>query len=344
MLLTRLSAIGDCILTIPLACEIKKLWPECRLTWAVSCSAAQLLESHPAVDEVLSIDKRWLRKPVEWGELRSALRARKIDLAVDPQGLSKSALLGWLSGARQRVGLDYSHGREIAPLLATKRVHRTTRHMVDTYRELLKPWTQITEGGGTFDMPAYPDAANRAEEILHQTNLNSNSGGWVALNPGAGWSTRIWPVQRFGMLAREIYQSFGRKSLVFWAGDTELLMAKVIEEESRGAAIAAPQTNLQELVELIRRSSLLVTGDTGPLHMASAVGTPTVSLHGVTWADESGPYGNQHVAIQSPYLPQGKKLVRRGPNTAMQAIEVDEVLRGCGSLLVNSRSSLRAIA
>ncbi len=344
VLITRLSAIGDCVLTIPLAVEVKRLWPNCHLTWAVDCGASALLKPHWAVDEILKIEKRWLKRPGSWGELRGDLKSRNFDLVLDPQGLTKSSLLGWFTGADVRVSHTYSHAREVAPLLATRRVARTQRHMVDTYRQLLSPWKDIRPLEGRFEMPVYADAAARAEQILHMPAYRQASKGFLAINPGAGWTTRLWPVGRFAHVAREVYEQHGLTSVVFWAGETEQLMAKVIEETSRGCAVVAPRTNLCELAELLRRASLVVTGDTGPLHLASAVGTPCVSLHGVTWADESGPYGTQHIAIQSPHLPDSDKLVRRGENTAMQAIEVDEVVRGCYDILSAAGKSMHAIA
>lgn len=333
VLLTRLSAIGDCILTLPLATSVKSLWPDCELTWAVDCAAAKLLEPHASIDRVLKIPKGWLKRTSQWQQLRSVLGECEFDLVLDPQGLSKSSLLGWLSGAKVRVGFDYSHGREIAPLLATKRVRRSHSHMVDCYRELLRPWTNIEPGVGRFGMPNYEAAAESANTILQQLGMNAES--WMGINPGAGWTTRIWPPERFGHVAREIYRNHGIRSLIFWAGESEKLLANVIEETSQGSARTLPRTSLTELVELIRSSDLLLTGDTGPMHMASAVGTPCVSLHGPTWSDESGPYSNQHVAVQSPLTASipPKKLVRKGPNTAMQAIETEEVVAACQKLL-----------
>ncbi len=340
ILLTRLSAIGDCILTIPVAVRAKQLWPDSKLTWVVDCGVDQLLEEHPAVDEVLRIKRRWLKRPGEWLALRRELRSRKFDLVLDPQGLSKSALIGWLSGARRRVGFDYSHAREVAPLVATRRIRRTTRHLGDTYLQVLSDWCDIVPGEGKFDMPRYPEASAHVAKLLEDMGFEATAASpWVAINPGAGWPTRLWPVQRFGVLARDIYRRHGRKSLVFWAGDEEYLMAKVIEEESQGGAVAAPRTNMRELAELLRRASLLVTGETGPMHLASALGTPCVSLHGPTWADESGPYGNRHVGIQSPSPTLSKKFVRRGPNLAMQAIETEEVLHACSRLILGERTA-----
>ncbi len=347
LLLTRLSAIGDCILTIPLAVHIKRLWPKCRLTWVVDCAAEQLLAEHACIDEVIRVEKGWLKRPGLWQSLRGELQSRQFDVVLDPQGLTKSAALGWLSCAKTRVGFDYSHAREIAPLLANCRIHRTQRHMVDTYLQLLSPWEQVPPGSGEFEMPIYEQAAERATSILHDCDFvgrEQSQSRWVAINPGAGWSTKLWPCERFGHLARAIYEKHGLQSLVFWAGQDEFLLANVIAEESRGAAVVAPATSLCEMLELLRRTSLLVSADTGPLHMASSVGTPCVSLHGPTWADECGPYGNRHVSIQSPTPHLSKQQVRRGPNIAMQAIEVDEVIRACDRLLHLNPASQRSAA
>lgn len=329
ILITRLSAIGDCLLTIPLAVAAKRLWPECRVHWAVSCAASQFLQEHPAVDEVVKIPKGWLSSPQAWRELRGKLNQLQCDLVLDPQGLTKSAMLGWLSGAKLRVGFDRSHAREVAPWCATHRISRTQRHMVDTYLELLRPWRTIESSMGQFEMPVYPAAAAVANAKLERLQLSSS---WVALNPGAGWTTRQWPTDRFAETARRIKSDHGLTSVVFWAGDDEKEMAEQIVAASRGAARLAPETNLLEMLELLRRCTFLLTGDTGPLHMASCIGTPCVSLHGVTWGEESGPYGNEHRIVQSPVLPEAK-LRRKGENNSMQAITADSVMSACNELL-----------
>jgi heptosyltransferase I len=235
----------------------------------------------------------------------------------------------------------------VAPLVATRRIRRKHRHMVDLYLQLLSPWHICPPGSGEFAMPVYHEAAATSLNILRDLGWyqpHRPATDWVAINPGAGWSTRQWPLERFGKLAAEIRDKHGLNSLVFWAGQDELLMASVIAEESRGAAVVAPRTSLCELFELLRLATLLVTSDTGPMHMASALGTPCVGLHGPTWADESGPYGNRHIAVQSPTPHLSKKLNRRGPNLAMQAIELEEVGRACDRLLRSDPAQTRLVA
>lgn len=321
------------------------MWPECHISWIVDCAAAQLLEEHPAVDEVIRLRKHWLKYPGEWRNLRDQLRSSEFDCVFDPQGLTKSSLLGWLSGCHTRLGYDYSHGREIAPLLATQRVHRSVRHMVDTHLLLLQPWREFAPGSGQFQMPIYETAAARADEILLMADNACHrftgdlplSQGRIGINPGASSPRRIWPVERYGIVARELFEQFGMRSIVFWNGEAEKLMAQVIAEQSRGSATVVPETNLCELAELIRRCNLFICGDTGPLHIASAMGTPTVGLHGVTWADESGSYGNCNLAVQSPLVPVNRRQRRHGPSFAMQAIEIEEVLQACRHVLCSSQ-------
>lgn len=330
VLITRLSAIGDCLATVPLAVDVKRLWPECKLTWVVDCGAAGLLERHPAVDQVIRIGKKWLKHPRSWRELRQRLRLQKIDLALDPQGLTKSSMLGWLSGARVRIGFDRSHARELAPWLATHRVRRTHRHMVDTYRELLTPWREVAEGEGEFQMPAYSDEAHRIERSLGALGLGSL---WTAINVGAGWPTKLWPAQKFAEVARELHRYYALRSVVVWAGPAELEIAEQVVKAARGAAVLGPATSLPELAELLRRATVLVSSDTGPAHLASAIGTPVVGLFGPTWGDECGPYGDQHRVVQSIVIPRRGKPQRRGEPTAMNAITVDEVLNACADVL-----------
>lgn len=331
VLICRLSAIGDCIHTIPLAVKAKELWPNCRLTWVVDCPAAQLLQTHPAVDDVIKIERHWVKNSRLWKTLRRELQSRNFDLTLDPQGLIKSSMLAWLSGARIRVGFDYSQGREIAPLLANRRVTRTQRHMVDTYLELLSPWSPTTVGRAEFQMPIYAAAAN-VPSILKASGIDLNE-SFACMAPGAGWATKLWPVDRFAAVASFVHDRHNLRSLILWAGDSEKAMADQIAACSNGAALVASRTSLTELAELARRAKLFLASDTGPLHIAAAVGAPSVGLFGPTWGDEAGPYGTKSVSIQSPKLPGPRSRMRSGDNSAMLAIEVEEVCLVCTRVL-----------
>lgn len=331
ILICRLSAIGDCVHTIPVAVKAKQLWPNSRLTWIVDCVAAQLLQSHPAVDEVIKIERHWVKNLRLWKSLRRDLQDRKFDLTLDPQGLIKSGLLAWLSGSKTRIGFDYSHGRELAPLLANRRVTRTQRHMVDTYLELLSPWSPTQAGHAEFQMPVYAAAENVAA-ILKASGFDAQE-SFVCMTPGAGWASKLWPVERFAAVARFLQTKHNLRSLILWAGDSEKAMADQIVASSGGSALIAPRTSLIELAELARRSKLFLASDTGPLHIAAAVNAPCVGLFGPTWGDEAGPYGSKSVAIQSSKVPGARSQMRSSDNSAMLAIEVEEVCLTCTKVL-----------
>ncbi len=334
ILLTRLSAIGDCLATIPLAVDIKRQWPDAKLTWIVDCGAATLLQSHPAVDKVLRIPKKWMKDIKLWRQLRMELQAESFDLAFDPQGLTKSSMLGWLSAAPVRVGFDRSHAREIAPWLVTLRVTRNQRHMVDTYRQLLDPWRATVTGIGQFDMPRYCTEADKVQQSIDALHLGA---AWVCINVGAGWSTKLWPPSRFAEVGQALYRKCGLKSLVVWSGDAERHAAEQIVHALGPAGILAPNTSLPELAEWLRAAALVLSSDTGPAHLAVAVGTPSVVLFGPTWGDECGPYGAQHRVVQSIVMPAPGAPRRRGSATAMNAIQVDEVIDACLDVLARSR-------
>ncbi len=316
VLICRLSAIGDCVHTIPLAVRIKQLWPHCKLTWIVDCVASQLLQPHSAIDEVIKIERHWLKKSSLWKSLRSELRQRQFDLTLDPQGLIKSGMLAWLSGAKTRVGFDYSHGREVAPMLCNRRVTRTAKHMVDTYLELLSPWQSTSPGRAEFQMPVYA-AADSVSGILSAVGVGAEE-PFISLTPGAGWPSKIWPAERFAAVASQLHRQSRLRSLVIWAGDSEKAMAEEIAARSDGAALLAPKTSLTELAELARRSKLFLAGDTGPLHIAAAIGTPCVGLFGPTQAEQCGPYGAQHVSVQSPLTAAATST--RDPTCAKQTV------------------------
>lgn len=326
VLITRLSAIGDCLATVPLAVDVKRIWPDCKLTWVVDCGAATLLERHAAVDRVVRIKKKWLKQAKLWREIRSDLRAVKFDVVLDPQGLTKSAMLGWLSGAPCRVGFNRTHAREIAPWLYTHRVTRSQRHMVDTYRELLTPWHPVDSSSGEFRMPHYAEEARRVEHQLETMKLGTQ---WMCINVGAGWPTKLWPPSRFAELGQIMYRQRGLKSLVVWSGEAEREAAAQVVHALGNAGVLAPSSSLTELAEWLRRAKLVVSSDTGPAHLAAAVGTPSIVLFGPTWGDECGPYGSQHRVVQSIVMPPAGAPRRRGPATAMNAINVEEVVDAC---------------
>lgn len=332
ILITRLSHIGDCILTMPVLNALRARFPKAFIGWVVESSAAPLLRKHEALDELIVVRRGWWKSPSSVWRIRQKLRQHKFDTAIDPQGLTKSALLGWLSGATTRIGFAGQEGRELSRWLNNRLVARTKMHVVDRSLELLQP-LGIERPNVQFRVPIDDISQTMADGYLRQQAL---AGGFAIVNPGAGWDSRLWPAEKYGHVARYLGTKMSLPSVVVWAGEKERQMAEQIVAGSAGHGRLAPRTSLLELASLLKRARLYVGSDTGPMHLSVAVGTPCVSLHGPTLAAQSGPYGEGHVAVQETYHAGSSRQRRRAGNESMQAIRTDRVCEACDHVLAGN--------
>ncbi|MBM4004361.1 MAG: glycosyltransferase family 9 protein [Planctomycetes bacterium] len=337
VVITRLSAIGDCILTLPVACAIRDQLPDAKIAWVTEPGAATLLRNHAAIDELIVAPKGWLKSPREIMNVRRRLRRFGCTVAIDPQSLAKSAIASWLSSARQRIGFAAPQGRELSTFLNNHRMVPKREHLVDRQLELLQP-LGILEPAVRFDVARDAEAEASIRDWLDADGFDR----FAVINPGAGWDSRLWPVERYAAVAAFLGHRFGLPSLVVWAGAREQAWADSIAMNSQGHAFAARSTRLPELASLLRRSTLFVGSDTGPMHLAAAVGTPCVAIHGPTQPALSGPYGHGHRAVQAYYQQGTSRQRRSGSNAAMLAVFVDDVCQACVEVLEdNSRPRLR---
>ncbi len=164
---------------------------------------------------------------------------------------------------------------------------------------------------------------------MGQCEKRSSRGQFAILNPGAGWPSKVWPAERYGELARALAASRGMPSIVVWCGEVELRLAETIVVTSGRSARLAPATNMVQLAALCRRAGLFVGSDTGPMHLAAAVGTPTVSLHGPSRAEWCGAYGLNGVSVQVRYEDGSSIQRRKADDSAMRAITVEMVMKAC---------------
>lgn len=328
ILITRLSAIGDCVHTLPLVAALRTKFPSALIAWATQAGGGSLITGTDGLDQVIVVPRNWLKTFGSIAETRRQLRSLRFDTVIDPQSLTKSSLLGWLSGARRRIGFAKGQGRELAPWLNTVLVTPQCDHVVERYLELLRP-LGITNPPADFRIPHDSQAAGSVQRFLHDQEL----AGFALLNPGAGWNSKLWPHARYAAVAQQLRDRCNTRSVVLWAGDQERAWAQEIVEMSNGASVLAPETTLRELAELCRRAGIFVGSDTGPLHLAAAVGTRCVAMFGPTRPEICGPYGSGHVTLQRWYQ-DGTSAERRGDdNSAMRAIEVDSVVEACESIL-----------
>lgn len=322
IVIVRLSAIGDVLHAVPAAVALKKAFPKTTIGWAVEGRAADVLAGHPAVDHLFRLPRGWLKSPRAVWALRRQLATFGADVAIDMQGLLKSAVATALTGARTRIGYARPASRELAWHAYTHAVKPTAAHIIERHCELLGP-LGVVRPSVEFDMPRWPVSRGRVREWLAEARLH---GPFAVINPGAGWASKLWPADRFAAVARGIHDQHGLRSVVAWGGSAEEAAARRIAAESNDAAIVAPPTTLQDLGELCREARLFISSDTGPLHLAAAVGTPCVGLFGPVPARRNGPFGSQHVNVEPSITLRPAWSERKTDEHAMAGIHVDQVL------------------
>ncbi|MFM9059646.1 MAG: glycosyltransferase family 9 protein [Planctomycetaceae bacterium] len=335
IVVVKLSAIGDVLHGVPAAVALRRAFPDARIGWAVEGRAADVLAGHQAVDHLFRLPRGWLKSPRAVLDLRRQLRWFAADVAIDMQGLMKSAVVSLLSGAPARIGHARPESRECAWLALTHPVAPTAAHVVDRNLGLLAPLGVVTPAAA-FDMPAWPVSRLRMARWVESLRLPRAP---VLLNPGAGWASKRWPVERFAAAARAVARRDGQPVVVVWGGPQEMAAAERIVAAAGGDAIAAPATSLQDLGELCRLARTFVSGDTGPLHLAAALGTPCVGLFGPVAASRNGPYGAGHVCVEPPPAERPEWHDRKTNMSAMAAIDVERVVAATEASLSRARAA-----
>jgi lipopolysaccharide heptosyltransferase I len=287
-LLVRLGSMGDVIHAIPTAAALRARFPGARIDWLVDPRYVALVEMVPGIDSRIAVDTR---RPARTFATIRDLRSVGYSAVVDLQGLLKSAVLARAARAERTIGFAPAHLRErtAAPFYTHRVDPRGVTHVIFKNLALLEPL------GSRDTRVTFP------LEIPHSAvseTVNAQFGGapYAVINPGAAWPNKRWPPDRFGALAAGIRGRFGLRSLVLW-GPGEQPLAEEVARASSGAAEAAPATSVTDLFAIARRARVLISGDTGPLHVGGAVGTPLVALFGPTLAQRNGPWSAADVVI-----------------------------------------------
>lgn len=315
LLVLRLSSLGDILHTLPavafLRASIDRSIP---IGWVVNQPYAALVESVGAADIVFPLPARQWRQAWWRDETRrdvsrmiSELRAFSTGAAtIDFQGLIKSASIGWMSGASVRYGFGATAIREKAALAFNNRtvpIDRS-RHVVEWNLELAAALGSPAIPSVELDFSSFAvDESGDLEEIVQHPT--------ITLVPGAGAARKCWPPEHFAALARAIKEQGVMEPLVVWGPGEEAVAQQIAE---RSGARLAPSTDLRALSFLLSRSRVVVGGDTGPLHLAAALGVPVIGLYGPTNPERNGPFGQMESVVRSP-----------DPRGRMNAIGVNEV-------------------
>lgn len=335
IVVVKLSAIGDVLHGVPTAVALKRAFPEARIGWVVEGRAGDVLAGHPAIDHLFRLPRGWLKSFTAIRGLRRQLLDFSPDVTLDLQGLFKSALPTWLSGAPMRIGHACPESREQAWRFYTHTVEATAAHVIDRNLHLLSA-LGMPDSRAAFDMPRWPVSRLRMQEWLTSLQLPATP---ALINPGAGWPSKIWPAERFAAVARELERGHGIPSIVVWGGGAEREAAEQIVAASDGAALMAPQTTLQDLAELARLGRVFISSDTGPLHLAAAVGTPCIGLFGPVPAKRNGPTGPGHRTVEPPASLRPAWEHRKTDRVAMEAIDVDSVVAAAADILARSAAA-----
>lgn len=340
ILISRMSAMGDTILTLPVACALRERFPNAYLGWVVERRASMVVQEHECLDAVIVLDRGWFTSPSAMYQARQELRPHGFEVAIDCQSMTKSALACWLSGAKLRVGCRGKYGCELSPYLNNHLVEPVAPHLVDRTLELLGPLgIESPEVNWKYPIDAASEA--QAADLLASLDLQQE---FAVMNPGATWDSRRWEMDRFGAVANYLAQQHGLPTLVVWGSQREREWAREIVAHANGNASLAPDTQLATLAAVLKRSRIFLSADTGPMHLAVAVGAPSISLHGVTRPADSGPYGSPHCSIQVRHDPMSRRQRKRTDNSAMRLITPELVNRHCDSLLAATEASVRDAA
>ena len=346
LLVVRLGAMGDILHALPAVTALRKAHPSWVIDWVVEPRWSALLSAQsatardstlqPVVDRLqLASTREWRRSPLSSSTLqqirafRRGLREGSYDVVLDLQGSIRSAVIGRMAGARRRIGEAEPRERP-ARWLFTERVLTHGAHVIEQDVELAAAIAGDALEPVQPSLPVDPAAEAWAAE------LHSDSPVPIALiNPGAGWGAKRWPPERYGTVARELAHRGFR--IFVNAGPGEVALAGEIAQASGGTASVVVPT-LEQLIAITRRVALVIAGDTGPLHLACALGKPVVGIYGPTDPCRNGPFGSPFRVLRSP-LSRRDYSRHQAPEAGLLTIQPDDVLRATAELLYPEASA-----
>jgi heptosyltransferase-1 len=318
-LVIRLSSLGDIVHTFKAAAMIRGSFPEAPMDWLVDRAWTGLFTGCTDFREIVTLDRRsWCS---QWAAIRRVRRAR-YTCVIDFQGLYKSALLAYLSGSLRRIGFARGFAREPgAALLYTDRIAPPPGHIVDQNCALARA---AGANGTQTNRLGFPKCTISPAQIARQV-AGCDVREYFVVNPGGGWRSKCWPGDRYGLLCRELAAKYSLRSVVNY-GPGEQDLAEMVARAASPLGVARFCGQIPELVSLLAGARFVVAGDTGPLHLANALGTPVIGLYGPTDPARTGPYGTEDEVVCNERF-HGMNHVRGNtPAPSMLSITVEQVL------------------
>jgi len=281
-LVVRLGSLGDIVHAFPAVAALKKTFPNGRIVWLTHSRWRELVASAQIAHEIWEVETRSF---VSVREICSKIRAEKFSTSIDYQGLWKSAALPFLSGVPRRIGFSSESVREFGvPFLYSDRVHAQSAHVVDMNGEL-----SICAGApkptADFSLAVSEEAKATVRSMLTSNEIEN----FVVLSPGGGWLSKCWPAERYGALATRLRNELGVRCVVNYGPGEKALAERVVAASGDAAPILYSGT-FGELMALLQAARCAIAGDTGPMHLADALGTRVVAIFGPTDPARNGPY------------------------------------------------------
>jgi len=337
ILIVKLSAIGDVIHTLPSLAALRRLYPDAHITWVVEEAAADLVLGHPDLDRVLIFRrKRWI-EDIKNGQyrsawqgfqaFRSALQSRPYDLVIDFHGLLKSSVVVFLSKGKRKLG--YDSWQELSGLFLTEKIPEDmNKHAVDRYLDFPR-YLGAKIDQAEFVLPVTPETESRVSALMQRLHLQKKK--FIAISPVALWDTKLWNDTKFATLADDIQRSLGIP--VVFTGHDRATLEKITAQMKTEAVNLGGQTSLTELACLYQNALLVITTDSGPMHLAAATRTPVVALFGPTDPQRTGPYGPHHTVITAKLECQPCFKKKCTTTQCMQDIQPEQILAAAAEMI-----------
>jgi lipopolysaccharide heptosyltransferase II len=299
VLILKPSSLGDVVQALPVLRLLKAHQPASQIYWWISSDLYSLLEGDPDLTGIFTFDRRRLDQPQAWRQFFRtirAMRALRFDLVLDLQALARSGFVCWLARAARSVGLE--DWREGAPMFYDIAVRRPSyhTHAVEWYLETLKPLGVPVRWDFEW-LPARPQAA----KMIRRKWAINPAQRLILISPGARWANKRWPVECYAEAVRSLGAEFQELQFAVIGGRDDVALGAALAQAAPGRCLdLTGQTSLPELAEWVRMSDLVVSNDTGPMHIAAALGKPVVALFGPTDPRRTGPFRQLHHVLQAP--------------------------------------------
>lgn len=327
ILIIKPSALGDIIQAMPAVCCLAQSFPDAQIDWFVRPEYSALIEHHKCVHNIVMFDRnklgKWFCKPAAFAELViliRQLRKEKYDIVLDFQGRFRSAIFAWFSGCKQRIGMTGT--QEITAPFYTRRITQSSVHLVDFFLDMVYA-IGAKKDKVEFGLQPQQQTIDETQKILAEHQVNKDN--YAVFVPAATVEAKHWPVENFAVLAEKVYAKY-QCSIVATGTESESQIAEKLQELTDISIVnLAGKTNIRQLIALLAGAKIVVSGDTGPAHIAAALGVPMVLIFGFTNPSRVEPYGRPQTAAAVDADKRGPDVESSNPAHDIKNVSVESV-------------------